>query len=173
MRKYLLKDAQFSEDGLHRLWLMREWAKGAPALVSLGVNPSTADSDTDDHTITKEVGFAERWGFGSLWKVNLFTRIATRSHDLLTIPRDQWNVDGADRAIAVTARFAERLLIAYGRFQHIRADVERRAIDVRRILKTEASCPMGTLGRNSDGSPPHPLMLPYSRPFVPIDMARI
>jgi hypothetical protein len=166
MRAYLDADAQFSEDGLHRLWLMREWAKGLPALVSLSINPSTASGTDDDQTIRKDVGFAERWGFGSLWKVNLFTRIATDSRELVDVPRDQWNVADADRILAVNFRTAGRIVIAYGRFQHIKSDVDRRAFEVRRLLRAGAKCPVGTFGRNKDGSPPHPLMLPYSTPFV-------
>jgi len=151
----MIRDARFSKDGLHRYWLRRQWDPTRPAMASLSVNPSVADATRDDPTIRKDVGFAERWGFGSLWKVNLFTRIATESRDLLTLPRDEWNGPGANETIRLIVRDAARVVIAYGRFDPLKAALNRRALEVRRILRAEVKCSVGTFGRNKDGSPPH------------------
>jgi hypothetical protein len=102
----------------------------------------------------------------SVWKLNLFTRVATESRALLTLPKDAWNGPEANETIRWIVRDVQRVVIAYGRFDHLRAAVDRRALEVRSILRAEARCPVGTLGRNKDGSPPHPLMLPYSTRFV-------
>jgi hypothetical protein len=164
----MVRAASFSKDGLHRYWLRREWDPRRPTIASLSINPSVADARRDDQTIRKDVGFAHRWGFGSLWKLNLFTRVATESRDLLIHPKDEWNGPEANETIRWIVRDVQRVLIAYGRFQHLRADVDRRSLQVRAILRAEVHCPVGTFGRNQDGSPPHPLMLPYSTPFVEI-----
>jgi len=164
----MIRDARFSKDGLHRYWLWREWDTTRPAMASLSINPSVADAARDDQTIRKDVGFANRWGFGCVWKLNLFTRVATESRDLLSIPKDEWNGPEANETIRVVVRDVQRVVIAYGRFEHLRAEVDRRALQVRRILRAEVQCPVGTFGRNKDGSPPHPLMLPYSTGFVEI-----
>lgn len=162
----MTRDAHFSKDGLHRYWLRREWDATRPAVASLGINPSVADAARDDQTIRKDVGFAQRWGFGCVWKLNLFTRVATEARDLLNLPKDEWNGPEANETIRRIVRGVERVVIAHGRFEHLRAEVDRRALEVRIILRAEAPCPVGTLGRNKDGSPPHPLMLPYSTRFV-------
>ncbi len=162
----MTRGAHFSKDGLHRYWLRREWDATRPAMISLSINPSVADAERDDQTIRKDIGFAQRWGFGCVWKLNLFTRIATESRDLLDLPTDEWNGREANATIRSIVRGVERVVIAYGRCDHLGAAVDRRALEVRRILRAEAQCPVGTLGRNKDGSPPHPLMLPYSTRFV-------
>jgi hypothetical protein len=168
MRGPAARAAHFSKDGLHRYWLRREWDPTRATLASLSINPSVADAARDDPTIRKDVGFAQRWGFGSLWKLNLFTRVATESRDLLTLPKEEWNGPEANETIRRIVRDVQRVVIAYGRFEHLGAEVHRRSLQVRGILRAEVLCPIGTFGRNKDGSPPHPLMLPYSTPFVEI-----
>jgi hypothetical protein len=164
----MIRAAYFSDDGLHRYWLRRKWDATRPAMASLSINPSVADATRDDQTIRKDVGFAKRWGFGCLWKLNLFTRVATESRDLLILPRDEWNGPEANETIRFVVRGVQRLVIAYGRFEHLRTEVDRRALELRCILRAEVQCPVGTLGRNQDGSPRHPLMLPYSTRFVEV-----
>ena len=86
----------------------------------------------------------------------------------MALPTNEWNGREANETIRSIVRGVERVVIAYGRFDHLGAALDRRALEVRSILRAEAPCPVGTFGRNKDGSPPHPLMLPYSTPFVEI-----
>ncbi|HMJ11399.1 MAG TPA: DUF1643 domain-containing protein, partial [Polyangiaceae bacterium] len=50
-------------------------------LLSIGLNPSTANHEPgkkgNDATIRREIYFAQRWGFGALWKANLFALRST------------------------------------------------------------------------------------------------
>jgi hypothetical protein len=70
--------AVLSPDRVYRYSLTRVWDVDGPPLVWVGLNPSTADADTDDPTIRREVDFTKRWGFGGLIKVNLFAFRATK-----------------------------------------------------------------------------------------------
>lgn len=51
-------------------WTLRRAWRAGPSILFLGANPSYADGARDDPTILREMGFAFRWGFGSLVKVN-------------------------------------------------------------------------------------------------------
>ena len=71
------KGAFISADGLYRYSLWRLWDTSKPAVLFIGLNPSTADATDDDPTIRRCLGFARSWGFGSLYMGNLFAFRAT------------------------------------------------------------------------------------------------
>jgi hypothetical protein len=60
------KGADISADGVYRysLWRIREPTQ--PLVMFLGLNPSTADATTDDHTIRRCLRFSSDWGYGGL-----------------------------------------------------------------------------------------------------------
>jgi hypothetical protein len=68
--------AAFSPCGQYRWWLERVWDPAAPRLLFMGLNPSRADGQRDDPTLRRLLGFAQRWGYGSLEVLNLFARIS-------------------------------------------------------------------------------------------------
>ncbi len=73
----ITKDAIISECGRYRYTLTRIWGDGK--LVNfIGLNPSTADAETDDNTIRKCIKFAKSWGYEGLIMTNLFAYRATK-----------------------------------------------------------------------------------------------
>lgn len=64
--------AIFSPCRTWRYALERHVSFNTKTLLVVGVNPSTADEKKNDSTIRKDIGFAERWGYGRLVKGNLF-----------------------------------------------------------------------------------------------------
>ena len=64
--------ANFSKDRTYRYRLSRTWDESKPSVLFIGLNPSTADEKTNDPTIRRLIGFARRWGFGSMYVCNLF-----------------------------------------------------------------------------------------------------
>jgi hypothetical protein len=92
--KYGNAGAHFSDDGRRRFDLLRDW--GNPLDAGLGtclfamLNPSTAGATEDDATIRKCVGFARRWGYGSMVAVNLVPWVATDPWELARIMRPPW-----------------------------------------------------------------------------------
>jgi hypothetical protein len=74
--------AVFDPDGIYRYLLWRCWDSGAPRVVFVMLNPSTADASRNDPTIRRCIGFAQTWGFGSVGVVNLFAYRSTDWHEL-------------------------------------------------------------------------------------------
>lgn len=140
-----------------------------PPTLWVMLNPSTADETANDPTITKLLGFTSRWAHeahqnrGELAVVNLFALRATdpkmlRVHDDPVGPKnDDWlTTAGRD-----TSRNGGRIVVAWGAHPFAR----RRARVVTGLLRTFGQ--LWCLGTTKDGSPRHPLYVPYSQPLVP------
>ncbi len=68
--------AEFSPCRRYRYALRRVFAAGGTVMF-IGLNPSTADESTNDPTVTRCLGFAKRWGYGTLVMANLYAWRAT------------------------------------------------------------------------------------------------
>lgn len=77
------KSAIISECGNYRYSLSRVWDNSKPSVMFIMLNPSTADSENDDPTIRRCIGFAKDWGYGGIIVCNLFAYRATNPKDLL------------------------------------------------------------------------------------------
>jgi hypothetical protein len=149
-------EAYLSDDRQFRFWLLRIWDDSLPINCICGVNPSTADEQENDPTIRKDIGFSTRQGFGGLLKVNLSAYRSTdprpaRSHYI-------GNENTAAHLKTFFKRFQAKQFVAAwgknGRYFPFEAEA---------ILAEfpDALC----FGKNSDGTPRHTLMLPYSTPL--------
>ena len=78
-------DAEFSADGLYRWWLSRHWIGGNGMVAIVGLNPSKAGAVETDPTITREVAFAQSWGYAGLLKLNIFGLVSTDPRGLKLI----------------------------------------------------------------------------------------
>lgn len=76
------RTAAFSRCGRYRWWLSRRWRQNAPALLFIGLNPSSADGLRDDPTLRRLVGFADGWGYGAIEVLNLFAWISADPTEL-------------------------------------------------------------------------------------------
>lgn len=147
--------AVFSEDRTYRYVLHRRWGRASRIALFVMLNPSTADEDSDDPTIRKCMGFAERWGFEGLTVVNLFAfrtaypRELRLEHDPIGPDNDKWIQDLASSELAT-------VIVAWGRWG---AEYERRVRDVVRLLGRRR--PVECIGTVAGGHPRHPLMAPY------------
>ena len=154
--------AEISECGTWRYALSRTWDESLPIGAFVGLNPSTADGETDDNTIRKEIALAQRWGWGGFWKYNLFP---FRSTD----PDGLWRADDplgerGDETLAeaVLRHSAAPIVAAWGTWKHPRF--------VARVAKVLTG-PLGDarlmcLARAKDGQPRHPLYMPNDSPIV-------
>jgi hypothetical protein len=151
-------DAYFSTDRKHRYWLIRVWDDSLPIVANIGVNPSTADARENDQTIRKDIGFAERLGYGGLLKLNVGALRATDPRKW----RKGWDRIGAENTAAHLVAYAqhfkaEKTIAAWGRNGHY-------AIGQCESIIREFG-ELWCFGKNPDGSPRHTLMLPYSTPL--------
>lgn len=128
------------------------------------LNPSTADANTDDPTIRKCIGFAKRLGFGGIEIFNLFAFRATDPKDL----RNHGYQVGADNDNIMLERLhdlglqaEDYVILAWG----ANARNLQRSKDVIWSLLAR-NIKLRALALLKDGTPAHPLMLPYSSQTV-------
>lgn len=76
--------AIFSGCDRYRYALCRAWDGDKPALIFIGLNPSTATHEKDDPTIRKCCKWAKEWGFGSYVMLNAWAFRSTDPKKMLS-----------------------------------------------------------------------------------------
>ena len=141
--------AVLSPCGRYRYSLQRRWLTGEGTVLFIMLNPSTADAETDDPTIRRCIGFAQRWGFRELVVGNLFAYRATNPQELTQVDdpigaeNDYHLTEMSGSAVATIAAWGER------------GALRGRDTDVLRILTGSIE----HLGLTKQGHPRHPLYL--------------
>lgn len=158
----MIKSATISPDGKSRYTLARVWDRSKPPLLFIMLNPSTADENTDDATIRKCIGFAQRMQFGSILVVNLFAFRARDPDDLKVagFPLDYVNNSVIKEAVFETMEYEGSICCAWGtkaRWPKV-ADRARNVLAMLRELGVKPKA----LRVLHDGIPSHPLMLSYT-----------
>jgi hypothetical protein len=168
----MIKNAIVSPCGKYRYSLIRDWDDSKYRMTIIMLNPSVADSNIDDPTIRKCIGFAERLGYGGITVLNLFAFRATKPADL-RIAR-QTNDDDyvygphnskyIDLAFVLARQGKTPIYCAWG------ANA-RNTVAVESFLEYAKQWPtvnLMALRLLADGTPQHPLMLPYDLTPVPM-----
>jgi len=146
------RSATFSPCGLFRYTLIRVWDPRAPRCLFGLLNPSIADAFRDDPTNRRGIGFALRWGFGSVVFVNLFAyrsphpRVMKAQAEPVG-PDNDWHI--IDQALC-----ADLMVIAWGN------DGAHRGRDEEVLeMLSKHQIPLWCLGTTGQGQPNHPLYL--------------
>lgn len=161
-----ISGAVLSEDGRYRYRLWRRWRGPAhPACVFVMLNPSTADAEHDDQTITKCMGFADRWGCGSIEVVNLYALRATDPRDLIAAAAEGEHNERAWSEVLGALRFDGLVVAAWGASTHRRLLAPSAAYRAWEHTVQSWRC----LGHTKDGEPRHPCRLGYDTGLVPFD----
>ena len=98
--------------GDYRYWLWREWDSQCHAISFIMLNPSQADAQVNDPTITRCLNFAQSWGYGRLFVVNLFA-YRTPHPSLLKQAVDPIGKDNP-RYILESVLRSDRVILAWG-----------------------------------------------------------
>lgn len=80
----MIQTAIISECQQYRYELRRVWDDTKPLVLFIGLNPSTADAETDDNTSRVCINYAKRWGYGGVLLGNLFAFRSTDQSALYT-----------------------------------------------------------------------------------------
>ncbi len=153
--RFIRSDAYFSKDRKFRYWLLRVWDESLAIMGNVGANPSTAEEVVNDPTIRKDVGFAQRLGYGGLLKLNVGGYRATDPKKWYAAP-DPY---GPENSVAHLLEYLEKFKVnetalAWGKcVGRFRSRANAIAANI-----PNAMC----FGKNSDGTPRHTLMLSYS-----------
>jgi len=147
--------AIFSDCEQYRYRLWREWDRNLPALGFIMLNPSTADHQADDPTVTRCLQHAIAGRYGRLEVVNLFPLRSTDPDVLLAHPAPLGDLpDLNDATIMDAIDRCAMVICAWGAHKAAPA----RATEVLQMIRM---CGRGALlyhlGLNRDGSPKHPL----------------
>lgn len=153
------KGAEFSECGNYRYVLWRQWNEAAPYIMCIGLNPSTANADEDDPTIRNLIELMKNNGYGGLRMTNLFALISPHPEDLRTSPdplkeNDAW--------LLVNSMMCSDICFCWGNFKQ----AIYRAKKLKDILYIHPLRQIKCFGKNSNGSPKHPLYLNRSTRLV-------
>lgn len=163
--------AELSSDGLRRTRLDRSWGNAPGRLGWFMCNPSTADHERNDHTVTKCIGFAARWGYTNLTVLNPWDFRTSDPMALLQVkqPCSERN----EQMVMAVARELDLLICAWGCESTIRA-MRKRGFDplhlLRRIRHANPHLAIECLGMSKTGTPFHPLTLAYDTPRIPFEV---
>ncbi len=100
------RTAIFNEDRTHRFLLKRKIKPGDAICLFVMLNPSKADEEKNDNTVSRCIKFADRWGFSWVWVVNIFS-IRSTDPKVLYQPgkiNDPYNDEYIKAAVSVSGR---------------------------------------------------------------------
>jgi hypothetical protein len=144
--------ARFSQDNKYRFALWRIWDLDKPLAMLIGLNPSKATEKKDDRTVARlngKGGLIYRNGFGGFYMMNLYPFITPYPKEL----KAQWQYGGQlgenNHWLRQVNNSCEAVVFCWGNFETYGRAKEIVAMFPR------AMC----FGRNSNGSPKHPLFL--------------
>jgi hypothetical protein len=148
--------AVFSDCERYRYRLWRVWDESKPKACFVMLNPSTATQEVLDPTVSRCKKRAETLGYGGLEVVNIF---ALRSTDPLALYQEP-NPVGIHNlpAISEAVDSCEIAICAWGGHGKLHNAGNKTRWWLMRHHREKVHC----LRLNSDGSPAHPLYLPYS-----------
>jgi hypothetical protein len=146
--------SRWSPCRLFRYTLYRCWDESLPFVQFVGLNPSTADDEHLDPTVTRCRNYAQAWGYGAFCMTNLFALRATdprvmKSHES---PEGEMN----DYWLGSIARQAGLIVCCWG----VHGTHRNRAADVLALL---GGCKLHLLSKTKGGHPGHPLYLSANR----------
>lgn len=141
---YIAKDAKFSDCGKYRYYLMRQWST-APMAMVIGLNPSKADAEDDDATISALRRLLEPLHYGGVYMTNLFAYISTNPDDLRSTPNP---VGDNDDWLDIIRGKCQHVVFAWGSFKQAKYRADKI------IYKFPDAY---VFGKTAKGHPLHPL----------------
>lgn len=169
---FMATGAEFSPCGRYRGLLWRRWDPVLPPLVAILLNPSTADAEVNDPTVTRCIVRAQIIGFGGLRVGNIFT---LRSTDPAELKRcDDPVGPDADGYLERMCQDAGMILCGWGSHGTMKGYARRRCDEVVSLLAGDLGHSLYALRLTKTGQPEHPLYISYGvKPFLWMDRAGI
>lgn len=141
--------ADFSTDGKYRYSLWRIWDETKPLVMCIGLNPSTANENKNDQTISYLIKMFQILGYGGFYMMNCWAYIASKPENL---KHNELNDELNNNIITVMAIKCKDVVFAWGGFKIIREKGRDKELEE---MFPNAKC----FGKNKDGSPFHPLAM--------------
>lgn len=139
-------DAIFSDCRKYRYALWRIWDLNKPCVMIIGLNPSTANENKNDNTISKVIKIAKGNGYGGVYMMNLFSIV---SSDPKVLQSDGLDLIGDNNDWLTTiSGVCKDIVFAWGNFK----EAEQRSKEVIAMFENPLC-----IKKNKNGSPKHPL----------------
>ena len=167
--------ATFSPDHRLRFTCWRRWAEGRLLPVVM-LNPSTADAEKLDPTLTRVMGFARREGAAGFVVLNLWPHRATDPARLWADLADPAQATANGCAEAENLAAIERtitpgpVLVGWGTFSKRPTSMRAESLRVARLVFEQVIARGGepvALGVTGEGWPRHPLYVRADAPLMP------
>ena len=158
-----ISEATFSRDEVYRYDLKRLWVPQAQPLIICMLNPSTADHEVLDPTVTRCINFANRLNFGGVIVLNLFALRSTLPKEMMLFKGDpvgEYNYHYWKSTLLLYR--PSYVLCAWG----VYGGFNNQDVVFMKLLK-ELRIPAKCLALTKTGFPRHPLYLPKTS--YPID----
>lgn len=156
--------AIISACGTYRYRLERPLLGKGPAVAVVMVNPSTADAENDDPTISSLLRIARENGWGRLIVGNLFAYRATDVRELATAA-DPVGPENDDQLWRI-ARECEEVVYAWGASGKLPKALRDRWKRVDFLFRAAGRLPLQLGAPCADGHPRHPLYLKATTPLM-------
>jgi len=142
--------AKFSTCGNYRYVLTRAWNDSKPFAMCIGLNPSTANHETNDPTIRQLIDRLDYLEYGGFHMCNLFGLISSKPNKLFEVPDNQGENMQWLEHIALQVK---DIIFCWGSFKGIDYRAKR-VIE----LFPNAKC----FGLTKNGHPIHPMAMMYA-----------
>ena len=133
-KSVISNETVFSDDGLHRLLLRKQWDNEKLSAMIIMINPNSADNLSMDMTTMLVVNNLNRLEFGSVDIVNLYTRITPKIHFRFYSDEDLLHPDN-DTMILESAEKADKIIIGWGTVGKHNQRIRERENTVLEMLK--------------------------------------
>lgn len=143
---------QFSPDRRHRYSLLHVMRPGGKRVAWIGLNPSTADEQKLDPTLTRVRAFSLAHGFDEFVMLNLFSVRATDPMKILAPLSGETSLAENRKVLHSVCRGSSAIVFAWGATHHQWVPKEVETAWCRGQFD-DALC----LGRTKHGHPRHPL----------------
>lgn len=150
---------------LYRYRLVIVWDSALPMLVVVFLNPSTADEEINDPTVTRTIERARRMGCGGLVVLNAFAWRETDRLKMLKVadpvgPMNDFNI--RDQLVQAKAQ-GWPVIVGWGN-EGCHRD---RHLEIHKIFDDVGLQAMCLRVNKLTGQPGHPLYIGYDQPLIP------
>jgi hypothetical protein len=139
--------AEFSNCGKYRYKLWRVWDETLPKAMCIGLNPSTANNNKNDQTISYLIKMLTRLGYGGFYMTNLFAVISSKPQVLLTCNDP---IGDNDIKLKEVSEVCQDIIVCWGNFKEAKKRIEDVLPRFNNVL---------CFGKNANGTPFHPLAM--------------
>ena len=145
--------------GDYRYLLWREWDSFSKTVSFIMLNPSRADAEINDPTITRCINFAKSWGYGRLEVVNLFAyrtpkpSLLKQAAEPIGRYNDRYILESVEKSDPLCGCLRHRVILAWGN----NGTWQQQDLYVLQLLKSYNH--LYSLGIIKKGCPRHPLYL--------------